>query len=108
MLKTDALIATAAIRHDAPFIMMDIANLEPCVAQGLRLMSAPGKRVKGCRLNAAFTDTRQARRRKTQSRLPLLLQVNPDLDRGKLLIERLPCLYRLYLRKCAELPTPGA
>jgi hypothetical protein len=65
MLKTDALIAAAAIRHDALFIMTNIANFEPFVTQGLSLMSAPGERAKGFRLNAAYTDSPQAYRRKT-------------------------------------------
>lgn len=41
-LKTDALIAAAAIRVDALFVTLNIADFEPFVARGLRLMSAIG------------------------------------------------------------------
>jgi hypothetical protein len=67
-------------------------------------MFTPGERAKGFRINVAFTDARQAHRQKTQSKLPLLLPVNLDLDSGKLFFERLPCLQTL--RKCAEHQTP--
>lgn len=39
-LKTDALIAAAAIRADADFVTINVADFEPFVAHGLRLLRA--------------------------------------------------------------------
>jgi predicted nucleic acid-binding protein len=40
MLKTDALIAAAAIRAGADFVTVNVAGFQPFVAHGLRLLQA--------------------------------------------------------------------
>lgn len=40
MLKTDALIAAAAIRAGADFVTVNVADFQPFVAHGLRLVQA--------------------------------------------------------------------
>ncbi|MDN5936422.1 MAG: hypothetical protein L0H75_09650 [Nitrosospira sp.] len=39
-LKTDALIAACAIRVNADFVTVNVADFEPLTAQGLRLLAA--------------------------------------------------------------------
>jgi len=40
MLKTDALIAAAAIRAGADFVTVNVTDFQPFVAHGLRLVQA--------------------------------------------------------------------